>query len=495
MRAEQDPYDVVPYPSFPHPYTHPDRLAAMAILHGLSPAPVEQCRVLEIGCNDGANLIPMAYAIPKSDFIGFDLARLSVARGQERIRELGLRNIRIFQSNLLDVGAELGQFDYIVAHGFYSWVPEPAREGLLALCGKLLTPDGVAFVSYNALPGAHLRKMIREMMLFQVGDIEDPERRVSGGLAFVRFLLEARPEGDAYRLLIEDQLTRMEKRSPRVTCHDELEDTYHTVSFVDFMEHARRHGLQYLSEAVLPPANDPCYRSGMRSALENVAGGDVLKQEQMLDFARMRGYRETLLCRADRLVRRDFPVEHLRRLLLASPAVSAAGEAAGAMVFSLPDGSNMESNHAGAIALLEALEAAWPRALSFGELEPRLAATGFALDGDGATLLMRLAVAKMVELHAWRAPVAGEVSARPRASACARQEAGAQAYATTLLHGKVGLDDPVVRSFLQLLDGTRDRNALLDALKAEFPALPQEALEEGIEPGLAFFYRAGLLEG
>jgi len=123
----------------------------------------------------------MAYAIPKSDFIGFDLARLSVARGQERIRELGLRNIRIFQSNLLDVGAELGQFDYIVAHGFYSWVPEPAREGLLALCGKLLTPDGVAFVSYNALPGAHLRKMIREMMLFQVGDIEDPERRISGG--------------------------------------------------------------------------------------------------------------------------------------------------------------------------------------------------------------------------------------------------------------------------------------------------------------------------
>jgi SAM-dependent methyltransferase len=495
MRAEQDPYDVVPYPSFPHPYTHPDRLAAMAILHGLSPAPVEQCRVLEIGCNDGANLIPMAYAIPKSDFIGFDLAGLSIARGQERVRELGLRNIRIFQSNLLDVGAELGQFDYIVAHGFYSWVPEPAREGLLALCGKLLTPDGVAFVSYNALPGSHLRKMIREMMLFQVGDIEDPERRISGGLAFVRFLLEARPEGDAYRLLIEEQLSRMEKRSPRVTYHDELEDTYHTVSFVDFMEHARKHGLQYLSEAVLPQASDPCYRSDMRSALESVAGGDVLKQEQMLDFARMRGYRETLLCRADRPVRRDFPVEHLRRLLLASPAVSAAAEAAGAMVFSLPDGSKMESNHAGAIALLEELEAAWPRALSFDELEPRLAATGFALHDDGASLLLRLAVAKMVEFHAWRAPVAGEVSARPRASACARQEARAQAYATTLLHGKVGLDDPVVRGFLQLLDGTRDRHALLDALKAEFPALPQEALQEGIEPGLAFFCRAGLLEG
>jgi SAM-dependent methyltransferase len=261
MRTEQDPYDVVPYPSFPYPYTHPDRLAAMAILHGLSPAPVEQCRVLEIGCNEGANLIPMAYAVPGSEFVGFDLAGLPIARGQERIRELGLRNVRLFESNLLDVGTELGQFDYIVAHGLYAWVPEPVREGLLALCGKLLTPDGVAFVSYNALPGGHLRRMIREMMLFQVGDIEDPEQRVSGGLAFLRFLLEARPEGDAYRLLIEDQLTRMEKRSPQVTYHDELSGAYHPVHFVEFVEHARSHGLQYLSEAVLPPPTDPCYRS------------------------------------------------------------------------------------------------------------------------------------------------------------------------------------------------------------------------------------------
>src|SRR5271166_5846265 len=130
--GEKDAYDAVAYPSFPYPDTHPDRLAAMVILHGLSPAPVEQCRVLEIACNEGANLIPMAYAIPGSEFVGFDLARLPVERGQERIRELGLTNARIFQSDLLNVGAELGQFDYIIAHGLYAWVPEPVRERLLA---------------------------------------------------------------------------------------------------------------------------------------------------------------------------------------------------------------------------------------------------------------------------------------------------------------------------------------------------------------------------
>jgi hypothetical protein len=332
------------------------------------------------------------------------------------------------------------------------------------------------------------------MMLYQVKDVEDPEQRVSGGLAFLHFLLEARPEDDVYRLLIEDQLKRMEKRSPRGVYHDELGDTYQPVHFIEFVEHARKHGLQYLSEAVLPPPTDPCYGSDMRAALESAVGGDILRQEQILDFVRMRGYRETLVCRAERVVRRDFPAEHLRRLLLASPVKSAPGEATGAKVFRLADGIKMESNHAGAIALLEELEAAWPRALSLDEIEPRIAATGFALDGDGVTLLMRLVVARMVELHAWRAPFAGEVSARPRASACGRQEARTGAYATTLLHTAVALDDPVQRSLLQLLDGTRDCNALLDAMKTEFPAMRERELEEGIEPCLNFFFRAGLLE-
>jgi SAM-dependent methyltransferase len=494
MHAAHDPYDSFAYPGFSYPDTHPDRLATMAILHGLNPAAVEHCRVLEIGCNEGANLIPMAYAMPNSEFVGLDLARLPIERGQERIRELGLKNIRIFQGNLLEVGTELGSFDYILAHGFYAWVPEPVRDRLLALCGELLTANGVAFVSYNALPGGHLRLMIREMMQYGAEGIDDPEQRVSAGLGFLHFVVESRAEDDPFRMLLEKHLEKMEKRSPGTTFHDELSDAYHPVQFSEFAEHARRHGLQYLCEAVLPGPTDPCYRSDLRPALENVAGDDVLRQEQMLDFVRMRMYRETLLCRAERAVRRDFPGECLRRLLLASPARSTPGEAFGAKVFTLPNGIKMESNYAGVTALLEPLEAAWPSALSLGEMEPRLAEAGFSLDGEGATFLMRLAVAKMIEFRAWSAPVAGEISARPRASACSRQEVRTRAQVATLLHGTFGLDDPMVRSFLQLLDGTRDRKALLEAMKAEFPAMSGKELEEGIETGLGNFHRAGLLE-
>ena len=494
MHTLQNPYDAVAYPGLAFPHTHPDRLAAMAILHGLTPPAVEHCRVLEVACNEGANLIPMAYAIPGAEFVGFDLAGQSIERGQDRIRELGLHNIRIFQSDLLDVGAELGRFDYIIANGLYAWVPEPVRDRLLALCGELLTPNGIAFVSYNALPGCYLRTMIREMMLTKVGDIEDPAERVSGALQFLRFLSGTRPEGDAFRMLLEEQLERMEKREPPVTYHDELGDCYHPVHFVEFVKQAQKYGLQYLSEAELPPPPDPCYRADLRSVLESEAPGEILKQEQMLDFVRMRMYRETLLCRQDRVLRRDFPAEHFRRLFLASQVTSKLDEETGKMVFTLPGGIKMETNHPGAIALLKELEAAWPRARSVAEIEPRLAEAGLPLDEDGATLLMRLAVAKMIELHGWQAPVAECIAERPRASVISREEAQTRSKATTLLHSTISLDDPLVRSFLKLLDGTRDRGQLLDALRVELPSNPADEIARGIEPCLRSFHRAGVLE-
>ena len=494
MPSAPDPYDAFAYPAFSYPHTHPDRLAVMATLHGLSPAPVERCRVLEIGCNEGANLIPMAYAIPQGEFVGFDLAQTPVARGQERIAALGLKNVRIFAGDLLDVGAGLGRFDYVIAHGLYSWVQEPVRDRLLALCGEVLEPNGVAFVSYNALPGSYLRGMLRDMMLFRVKDIEDPAQREAEAIRFLHLVASTRPEDDMYRVLIETQLRRMEARQPHVTIHDELSAAYDSVHFIDFVEHAQRHGLQYLSDAELPPPPDPCYRLDLRPALESAAGEDFLRQEQALDFFRMRMYRETLLCRAERVPCREVTAEQLRRMLFASQSTSMRRTGTETPVFQLPGGIKMESNHPVANALLHELERAWPSAVGFDELAPTLAAAGFLLDADGAALLMRLAISKMIEFRTWRPPVAAEISERPKASACSRLEGRTRRQATTLLHMTINLDDPKVRFFLQLLDGTRNRSMLLEAMKAEFSETPVEELEAGIQPGLRTFHLAGLLE-
>jgi methyltransferase-like protein len=493
MQPARDPHDAVAYPGFPYPNTHPDRLAAMAILHGLSPAPVERCRVLEVACNEGANLIPMAYAIPGSEFVGFDIAGLPIDRGRSRIRELGLTNIRLFQSDLLKVGVELGRFDYIIAHGIYAWAPEPVGDRLLALCRELLAPHGIAFISYNALPGGHLSEMMRDMMLFGSRIVSDPEQKVSAALTFMRFVSNARPEGDVFRLLIEEQLKQIEKRIPYVVFHDEMAEVRHALLFSDFVARACRHGLAYLCESMLPPPTDPAYHPDLQPIIENLTGDDVIAGEQALDFLRMRMFRETLLCHGEREIRRGHTLEQLHRLNYASQATSTPSEKSGARVFTIPSGIKMETTQPAVIALVEQLEEAWPRGLSFAELEPCFSEACFS-PHEGAALLMHLTKAGLIQLHAWKAPVAATISERPRASASARREAHSRLRVSTLLHTTARVDDPVVRSFLCLLDGTRDRAALIDALKVEHPALPAGQIEQGIEPMLKLFHRAGVLE-
>jgi hypothetical protein len=436
----------------------------------------------------------MAYAMPNSEFVGFDAARLPVERGQARIRSLAFKNIQLFAADLLEVGSELGRFDYIIAHGFYAWVPQAVRDRLLALTNELLAPQGIAFVSYNALPGGHLRLMLRDMMLYGAAGMDDLGQQESKALHFLHWLTEAQPEDDLYRLLIERQLQRMDRRKPGGAFHDEMSAAFHPVYFRQFVEHAHQHGLQYLTEAVLPPPNDPCYQSKTLSAVQAQAGDDLVQQEQLLDFLRIRMYRETLLCRANVALRRDFPAPGLGQLLYASQATPEPGETPNARVFTLPGGARMEASHPAVIALLDELARCWPFALSLDQLAPHLAGTGFALDAPGVALLIRLAISRMIELRAWQAPLAENISERPRASACGRQEARALGQATTLLHLTMTPEDPKVRTLLQLLDGTRNRDDLLSAMRSAFPDAPVADLKDGVEKSLQSLYSAAMLE-
>src|SRR6202035_5898741 len=132
---------------------------------GMEPAQVDRCRVLELGCGVGSNLIGMASQLSGSEFIGLDLAGRPIASGQSWVKEIGLRNITLHPMDLCEASPErFGRFDFIIAHGLYSWVPQHVRKRILAICREMLNPQGVAYVSYNAYPGNHLRDLVRGMI-------------------------------------------------------------------------------------------------------------------------------------------------------------------------------------------------------------------------------------------------------------------------------------------------------------------------------------------
>ena len=242
----------------------------------MKPAPVTACRVLEIGCGDGANLIPLAYHLPESRFTGIDLAAAPIAAGCTMAGELGLSNIDLRVADLRDLGPEAGEFDYIFAHGLYSWIPADVRDRLLAVCRERLAPEGVAFVSYNVYPGRYPRQMIREILLYHTRGLEDPAERI----AEARRLLEQLDHPEAKSLM---------EQGDDSLFHDDLAPINDPVWFREFAAHAQRHGLQYLGEADSHKTFDP--------AMPLVPPAEVLEREQYVDFLKLRRFRQTLLCR------------------------------------------------------------------------------------------------------------------------------------------------------------------------------------------------------
>lgn len=493
MRPTDNAYDEVEYPGYSFPDTHPDRMAVMAALHGIAAHPPAQCRVLEIGCSEGANLIPMAAAMPQAAFAGFDLAAFPISRGQERIRALGLRNIRLFQADLCEATG-LAEYDYIIAHGLYTWVPQPVRDRLLAQCREHLAPNGVVFVSYNALPGSRIRDLTRDALRWGAKDGGTAAEQVGKGLELLTLLCGARPEGDAYRRLLEEQLSKLRKRRPEIIFHDELAPAYEPVSVWDFVSHARRHGLEFLSEAVLPVPNDPGMQAELMQAIKEIAGEDRVAQEQILDFARMRLYRETLLVRTQQNIRAEPAPQALVQMRFASSAGSAEGAEAGSRIYTLHGGVKVGSSQPAAIAVMERLIGAWPRTVTFSEIGQILAVHG--IGEEAAThLLLQMAIARMLELHVWEPVVTNTVSERPVVPAASRQEAQLRNHVATLWHGTVELADPLVRDLLLMLDGRKNHCELLAQLQRDFPALDPNDLERGLEGGLRYLLLAGLLQG
>ena len=456
-------YDQVLYSGFPLAQTHPDRLATIAGLLGMTPAPPDRCRVLELGCGDGGNLIPMALGLAESEFTGIDLAEQATVRGRAISQALGLRNISLRQMDLLDAGEDLGQFDYILAHGLYSWVPPHVREGVLRICRENLAPDGVAYVSYNAYPGFHRREMFREMMLYHVRNVQDPAGRYQEAVSLIAALAKCKPEGERARILFEEQGQYLSETVPWAVYHDDLADNNRAFYFHEFMADARRHQLQYLAEADFFEMQTETYPETVAGAFDRFAGTDTVVQEQYLDFIKGRSFRQTLLCRDEAVLDRTLGPERITEVYVASPArpVSASPDLREgvAELFRGPRGAALETDCAAAKIAFCRLREVWPQAIHFPELLPGGHAARLAeifLQGYRIGLL---------ELHTLPPQFAAIAGERPLASPLARLQAQQSPVVTTLLHSLVEVDDAIDRCVLLLLDGTRNREALMEGIR------------------------------
>ncbi len=472
-------YDEVPYPSAIYLQTHPDRLATAATLFGMRPARVERCRVLELGCGDGTNLITMAFGLPESEFVGLDLAQRQIARGDAIVDRLRLKNIVLHAIDLLKAPSNLGRFDFIVAHGLYSWVPAAVRDRILAICSEHLTENGVAYVSYNTYPGSHLRDLVRGMMRYHSAHFREPAEQVRQARALLKFLAESEEEPDLYHQILERELERCVKYVDAGFFHDDLSPINHSVYFHEFIAHAAGHGLQYLSEASIVGMKEDTYKPRVAEALSELASSDIVTREQYLDFLRCRALRQTLLCRNQIALDHTFSPERIHGLHVAAEIRPVSAEpdvrSRSPELFQGPKGAELESDRPIVKTSLLLLGIAWPQSVRFPELLTRVRAhLGYESETTGsdaaddeeelANALLQAHAAGCVEFHSHAPAFVTTVGERPVSSPLARLQLERGNVVSTLRHMTLRIDDALGRHLLMLLDGTRDRAMLVEDL-------------------------------
>lgn len=446
------------------PEAHVERLATLARLHGLNPAPVEACRVLELGGEGGCQLLPMALALPGSHFVAVGGSSQAAAAGRLWAEELGLSNVELCEGDIEDLPASLGSFDYVIVHGTRCFTSSAAREAALWALNRRLSPSGVGYVSFRSLPGALVsdaaRRLLDGYLAASSGEGSRPERirRIAALLA--TSLDPVEPLTLALKLEFEE-LARATSLEPWLESSEALGLPLY---FDDFARAIAPHALGYFAEAL--PGDDDVTRlsSAARDALAQFVNTSALWQ-QSLDLFAGKPVRHALVRRASLSPQRGPLVETMREFVIGCSAELQILD--GQMRLRAGSKAVAHVTDPGVSRAFVQLTRSWPEFLPFSALSELISRDDAAQRGEReralAEQLHRLFRAGLIELRVQPPRCTARPGERPVASSLARRMASAGNSVVNQHQQLVALPDSDARQLLSLCDGGRTREQLLAA--------------------------------
>lgn len=460
-------YDETPYPGIPVALSCPDHLASIGRVRGLTPAPPEQCRVLELGCSDGGNLIPLAVLSPQSQFVGIDLSKRQISMGHSHIRALKLKNLQLRHCSITDITDREGVFDYIICHGVFSWVPEVVQEKIFAILQQHLSPQGIGFISYNTQPGWYVSGIIRDMLLYHTAkaNTKTNQARLEAAQTFLKFLQQSFAEDESpHALQIKKQLEIIKLLPEHYLLHEYLETHNTPYYFYQFMQQAQAHELAYVGEALLGSTASSNFPASVQQALHDIVT-DMEQLEQYIDVLRNQGFRQTLLCHKSADLSSSLVPERLFDLAFSANIKSVPGQQTGTQQFRAESGFTLSTKDPILQRALLVLQQHWPEAVGFQTLASKVnPERSKQSDRALAIHLLQCYLHNLLNLHVSPPAISREPGEYPTASAWTRLQARGSEPITDLWHNLKQVDD-FSRFILRYLNGRRNRDDLLALLE------------------------------
>ena len=480
--ATSNYYDVVPYESHPFPQSTAEHLEALAFLFGLAAPALKQARVLELGCAAGGNLIPIAARHPDASMVGVDLSSVQIRQGQAAIDKAQLKNIELRALDITGIDASFGQFDYIICHGVYSWVPAPVQDAILRICSQNLAPEGVAYVSYNVYPGWKAREIVRDAMILRGAPRDEPGEKLSYARGMLEFLEQSARPDSVLKKTLEENMPIVRNSGAYYLLHEFLEPHNAPCYFKEFAARASAHGLTYLADAEPSTMFVQNYGEKVRDPLLRECGGSQIMMEQYLDFLVNRTFRQTLLVKQERAsgIRYRLDMARIRALEYAGVFSSEDGEVLTLdareqvcrAIRNLKVTLRLPVHKAVAQVLDERYPASTPTDALIAAVSARTGEPRAAVEPPVMAMLEELLILGAVRIRRTPPQASVSVSAFPRAPAVTRNapglalSAGPTAVACNQWHELVGLS-LLERCLLPLLDGKHSHEALAQHLATE----------------------------
>lgn len=478
ISSDNNSYDQVPYESFPYALTHPLHLKTIGSLFGMTPVDPSKAKVLELGCAAGGNIIPLALKYPKAHFVGVDLSEVQIKEGQKHIKALGIKNLDLKCVSIADIDKSYGTFDYIICHGVLSWVPENVSSAIFDICSSSLSPNGMAYISYNTLPGWNMVRSIRDMMLYHSNMFSDKGHKVQQARLLLDFVKDSLAETKTpYAEFLKSEATLLAQQPDAYILHEHLEENNRQFYFHEFMEEASKRSLQYVGDTNLASMFMGNLPAKVVEKLQAVT--DIVRSEQYMDFINNRRFRGTILCHNKVSLNRSLQMESIKNFFMHMRIIPAKpiseidlNDSTNVVDFYLNGNKDtpISTSSPGMKAVLYAFAENFNHPLDVDELAKIATAKLKNANKENIILeiinnAMRLVLSGYINISSDKPQHINKIESKPKASELVRYQAEHTnaMWVTTELHDRVVIG--VLEKYaLRYMDGKHTKESIIDKL-------------------------------
>ena len=295
--------------SYSYKYSHPVHLKTIAKIFGINAVDVEKAKILEIGSKIGMNLLPIAYAYPKAQFIGMEYSNNNINLAKAAAKELGLKNIEFKRIENSNLEKSQEQFDYIILHGILSQISNKEQQNLLKFITSALKDNGVLYAHYDTLPGCFDGKLLKDLLKYHTNKLETHEDKILQSRTLFNFFENSFQNSDnLYHNYLKNLQQATNKLNDKEFFTHYLEaQIKNPCYFFEFINKISKVGLEYLTEAFMPSGHLDNLPEQIAKELSNIK--DKNQIQQYIDFITNRKFRSSILCKQN--IVKNVKIEYL----------------------------------------------------------------------------------------------------------------------------------------------------------------------------------------